>query len=77
MTTTKRVLEPGSFTVKVPAGTHTLALSCWSGRQIPTDDVGKANVIYSKQFTAVEGQPVTINLVGETDPDSGYFVIVR
>jgi hypothetical protein len=75
--TTKRVLEPGSFTVKVPAGTHTLALSCWSGRQVPTDDVGKANIIYSKQITAVEGQPLTVNLVGETDATSDTFVIVR
>jgi hypothetical protein len=77
MTTTKRVLEPGSFTVKVPAGTHTLALACWSGRQVPTDDVGKANIIYSKQITAVEGQPLTVNLVGETDTTSDTFVIVR
>jgi hypothetical protein len=75
--TTKRVLEPGSFTVKVPAGTHTLALACWSGRQVPTDDVGKANIIYSKQITAVEGQPLTVNLVGETDTTSDTFVIVR
>ncbi len=77
MTTTKRVLEPGSFTVKVPAGTHTLGLACWSGRQVPTDDVGKANIIYSKQITAVEGQPLTVNLVGETDTTSDTFVIVR
>jgi len=75
--TTKRTLEPGSFAVKVPAGTHTLALSCWSGRQVPTDDVGKANIIYSKQITAVEGQPLTVNLVGETDTTSDTFVIVR
>jgi hypothetical protein len=75
--TTKRILEPGSFTVKVPAGTHTLALSCWSGRQVPTDDVGKANIIYSKQITAVEGQPLTVNLVGETDTTSDTFIIVR
>ncbi len=75
--TTKRILEPGSFTVKVPAGTHTLALSCWSGRQVPTDDVGKANIIYSKQITAVEGQPLTVNLVGETDTASDTFVIVH
>jgi hypothetical protein len=75
--TTKRTLEPGSFTVKVPAGAHTLALSCWSGRQVPTDDVGKANIIYSKQITAVEGQPLTVNLVGETDTTSDTFVIVR
>jgi hypothetical protein len=75
--TTKRTLEPGSFTAKIPAGTHTLALSCWSGRQVPTDDVGKANIIYSKQITAVEGQPLTVNLVGETDTASDTFVIVR
>ncbi len=75
--TTKRILEPGSFTVKVPAGTHTLTLSCWSGRQVPTDDVGKANIIYSKQITAVEGQPLTVNLVGETDATSDTFIIVR
>ena len=75
--TTKRTLEPGSFTAKVPAGTHTLALSCWSGRQVPTDDIGKANIIYSKQITAVEGQPFTVNLVGETDTTSDTFVIVH
>jgi hypothetical protein len=75
--TTKRTLEPGSFTAKVPAGVHTLTLSCWSGRQVPTDDIGKANVIYSKQITAVEGQPLTINLVGETDTTSDTFVIVQ
>ncbi len=75
--TTKRILEPGTFTVKVPAGNHTLTLSCWSGRQVPTDDIGKANVIYSKQFTAAEGQPLTFNLVGETDTTSDTFVIVR
>ncbi len=75
--TTKRTLEPGSFTAKVPAGTHTLALSCWSGRQVPTDDIGKANIIYSKQITAVEGQPFTVNLVGKTDTTSDTFVIVH
>lgn len=77
VTITKRVLEPGSFAVKVPAGKHTLALSCWSGRQVPTDDVGKANIIYSKQITAVEGQALAVNLVGETDTTSDTFVIVR
>jgi hypothetical protein len=77
MTTTKRTLEPGSFTVKVPAGAHTLALACWSGRQVPTDAVGKANIIFSKQITAVEGQPLAVNLVGETDTTSDAFVIVR
>ena len=77
MTTTKRTLEPGSFTAKIPAGVHTLTLSCWSGRQVPTDDIGKANVIYSKQITAVEGQPLTINLAGETDTTSDTFVIVQ
>lgn len=75
--TTKLILEPGVFWVKVPAGPHTLALACWSGRQVPTDDVAKANIIYSKQITAVEGQPLTVNLVGETDPTSNDFVIVR
>ena len=76
-TTTKRVLEPGSFAVKVAAGKHTLALACWSGRQVPTDDVGKANIIYSKQIKAVEGQPLAVNLVGKTDTKSETFVIVR
>ncbi|NIT35557.1 MAG: hypothetical protein GTN49_03485 [candidate division Zixibacteria bacterium] len=75
--TTKRILEPGSFTVKVPAGPHALALACWSGRQVPTDDVGRANIIYTKKIKAVEGQPLNVNLVGETDTSSDTFVIVR
>jgi len=76
-TTTKRTLEPGSFTVKVPAGRHTLSLACWSGRRVPTDDVGRANIIYTKKINAVEGQPLSVNLVGETDTSSDAFVIVH
>jgi hypothetical protein len=75
--TTKRTLKPGSFTVKVPAGPHTLSLACWSGRQVPTDDVGRANIIYTKKIKAVEGQPLSVNLVGETDTSSDSFVIVH
>jgi hypothetical protein len=75
--TTKRTLEPGSFTVKVPAGPHTLSLACWSGRQVPTDDVGRANIIYTKKIKAVEGQPLKVSLVGKTDNSSGAFVIAH
>lgn len=75
--TTKRTLEPGSFTVKVPAGPHTLSLACWSGRRVPTDDVARANIIYTKKINAVEGQPLNVNLVGKTDTSSDTFVIVH
>ncbi len=75
--TTKRILEPGTFSIKVPVGTHTLTLVCWSGRQAPTDAVAKSSVIYTKQINVTEGQPLSINLTGETDPTSNRFVIVR
>ncbi len=75
--TTQRILRPGVFTVKVPVGTHTLGLACWSGRRVPTDDLAKANVIYSKQITAVENTPLTIRLTGKTDTTSDTFVIVH
>ena len=75
--TTQRILRPGVFTVKVPVGTHTLGLACWSGRRLPTDDLAKANVIYSKQITAVENTPLTIRLTGKTDTTSDTFVIVH
>jgi hypothetical protein len=54
-----------------------LSLACWSGRRVPTDDVGRANIIYTKKINAVEGQPLSVNLVGETDTSSDAFVIVH
>jgi hypothetical protein len=73
--TTKRILEPGSFSVKIPTGEHTLSLVCWSGHSVPTDNVVKGSVIYSKKLSVKENTPVTLNLVGETDTTSDKFVI--
>jgi hypothetical protein len=73
--TTKRILEPGSFSVKIPTGEHTLSLVCWSGHSVPTDNVVKGSVIYSKKLSVKENAPVTLNLSGETDTTSDKFVI--
>jgi hypothetical protein len=71
-TTTKRVLEPKSFTIKAPVGSHTLSLVMWSGPGYIDDRNAKAHVVYTKTYTAAEGQPLVFNLTGETD-DAGNF----
>lgn len=73
-TTTKRVFEPKSFTVKVPTGQHKLSLVLWTGPGYVDDNSAKAYVVYSKTFEAVEGKPLAFNLSGETDA-AGKFVI--
>jgi hypothetical protein len=73
-TTTKRVFEPKSFTVKVPAGQHTLALALWTGPGYIDDNAAKAYVVYTKTFTAGEGQPVTLNLAAETDASDRFII---
>ena len=73
-TVTKRVFEPKSFTVKVPTGQHTLSLVLWTGPGFIDDNNAKAYVVYTKTFTAAEGQPVALNLTGQTDA-SGKFII--
>jgi hypothetical protein len=73
-TATKRVFEPKSFTVKVPTGQHTLSLALWTGPGFVDDNTAKAYVVYSKTFTAAEGQPVALNLAGQTDA-AGKFII--
>lgn len=73
-TATKRVFEPGSFTVKAPVGSHKFTLVLWSGSGYIDDNAAKAYVVYSKNFTAAEGQPLTFNLTGDTDA-AGKFVI--
>lgn len=71
-TTTKRILEPKSFTIKAPVGSHTLSLVMWSGAGYIDDRNAKAYVVYTKTFTAAEGQPLVFNLTGETD-EAGNF----
>jgi len=73
-TTTKRVFEPKSFTVKVPTGQHTLSLVLWTGPGYVDDNSAKAYVVYTKTFNAVEGQAVALNLTGQTDA-AGKFII--
>ncbi|UCH77424.1 MAG: hypothetical protein JSU81_06700 [Candidatus Coatesbacteria bacterium] len=71
-TATRRIFEPGSFTIKAPVGSHTLSLVLWSGQGFIDDRNAKAYVIYTKTFTAAEGQPLVFNLTGETD-EAGKF----
>jgi len=71
---TKRILEPGSFTVKVPAGTHTLELAVATSSGTVDDAAAKAHVVYTKSLAVVAGTPTVLNLTGETDAD-GNFVI--
>jgi len=73
-TTTKRVFEPKSFTIKVPTGKHKLSLVLWTGAGYVDDNSAKAYVVYTKDFSATEGQPVALNLTGQTDA-AGKFVI--
>jgi len=72
--TTRYILAPGSFDFKLPTGTHTLALTMWSGVTTLDDATAKSYAAYTKQITVAEGQPVVLNLTGETDA-SGKFVI--
>ncbi len=73
----KWILEPGAFTVKVPAGTHALSLAVFSGASVLDDAAAKSHIVYTQQFTAAEGQPVVITLVGQTDEAGDRFVVTR
>jgi len=73
----KWTLEPGAFTIKVPAGTHTLALAVVSSPSLIDDATAKANAAYSQQITLAEGQPVVLTLTGRTDDAGGRFIITR
>jgi len=73
----KWILEPGTFSFKVPAGSHTLALACWSGPGVIDDAGAKAHIVFTQQLTVNEGQAVVLTLVGDTDEASGRFVVTR
>ncbi len=72
--TTRRILAPGSFTLKVPAGNHTLTLVVWSGTTTLDDATAKSYAVYTKSVAVAEGAPLVLNLTGETDA-SGNFVV--
>lgn len=56
-TVTKRVFEPKSFTVKVPAGQHTLSLVLWTGPGFVDDNSAKAYVVYTKTSRRPKASP--------------------
>jgi hypothetical protein len=74
LVTKKWALDPGSFTVKVQPGNHTLTLVVWSGTSTLDDKSAQGYAVYTRQITVAEGAPTVLNLAGETNA-SGAFVV--
>lgn len=72
--TKKWALDPGSFTVKVQPGNHTLTLVVWSGTSTLDDKTAQGYAVYSKQITVTEGAPTVLNLAGETNANGAFVV---